>query len=184
MSDDIRRYRIDGDYVFFWGSFLSNFELCSFKWKCMDGNGEWHESKFFCTEQAFMWAKALYFNDFKVAEEILSIEGVDGYNSPKKCKALGRQVKNYDDVEWDKVRFGYMVQVNFEKYSQNPDLKKKFLEIGANRHFVEASSFDKIWGIGMGMGDKNVLDESKWKGKNLLGKALDEVRDMLLRKQA
>lgn len=50
------------------------------------------------------------------------------------------------------------------------------LETG-NRKFAEASSYDKIWGIGLHEDDKDVLDESKWRGQNLLGKILTEIRD-------
>ena len=46
--------------------------------------------------------------------------------------------------------------------------------------FVEASPSDGIWGIKMGIKDKGVLDERNWKGQNLLGKALTEVRSKLV----
>ena len=47
------------------------------------------------------------------------------------------------------------------------------------KHFVEASPYDKIWGVGLGENDPFVDDEANWKGQNLLGKVLDDVRDTL-----
>lgn len=42
--------------------------------------------------------------------------------------------------------------------------------------FVEASSSDRVWGIGLHISDKDAEDQSKWRGENLLGKALTRVR--------
>ena len=56
-------YRVTDKYVFFYGSFLSNFARCKFYWSF---DGEEHE--FFCTEQAFMWAKAKFFGDVDTAK--------------------------------------------------------------------------------------------------------------------
>jgi len=44
---------------------------------------------------------------------------------------------------------------------------------------VEASPKDKIWGIGLGAKSAVEKGEEAWKGLNLLGKALMEVREML-----
>ena len=48
-----------------------------------------------------------------------------------------------------------------------------------NRTIVEASPYDKIWGVGLLEDDPLILDEKNWKGLNLLGKALMEVRSKL-----
>jgi ribA/ribD-fused uncharacterized protein len=73
-----------------------------------------------------------------------------------------------------------MVDANYFKYSQSEDLKKMLLNPEFDgKHFVEASPLDGIWGIKCGETEA-LDDESNWKGQNLLGKALDEVREMLL----
>lgn len=50
-----------------------------------------------------------------------------------------------------------------------------------NRVLVEASPYDKIWGIGIPADDKHIENPLEWKGQNLLGFALMEVRKELLR---
>jgi ribA/ribD-fused uncharacterized protein len=61
------------------------------------------------------------------------------------------------------------------KFSQHPDMKEFLLGTG-DEVIVEASPFDKIWGIGIKTYETDPL---KWKGTNLLGFALMEVRDFL-----
>ena len=46
---------------------------------------------------------------------------------------------------------------------------------------VEASPYDKIWGIGMSSNNENIENPLLWRGLNLLGFALMEVRDELIR---
>ena len=46
---------------------------------------------------------------------------------------------------------------------------------------VEASPYDKIWGIGMSANNENIENPLLWRGLNLLGFALMEVRDELIR---
>ncbi len=67
---------------------------------------------------------------------------------------------------------------NIAKFSQNPELKKLLLETG-DRAFVEASPFDKIWGIGLTANKPAAYDRARWKGLNLLGDILNEVRNTL-----
>ena len=163
-------YRVTDKYVFFYGSFLSNFTRCSFTWEYMD---ERHE--FFCTEQAFMWAKAKFFGDSITAKRILDVIG-----DPMECKKLGRLVKNYDDEKWAEVRYNVMRDANFSRFSQCTYHYNKILSPEFDgKTFVEASPIDGIWGIKMSIKEKGVLDERNWKGQNLLGKALTEVREKL-----
>lgn len=171
-------YRVTDTHVFFYKKWLSNFGKCKFKWRypyLLPDALDLGEQEFFCTEQAFMWAKALYFRDFECAEEILA-----QYDSPMKCKNLGRQVKNYDDKEWDMVRYEVMRDVNLAKYQQNKDLCKKLFNPDFwHKTFVEASPIDRIWGVGIDLSDDKIVYPWNWKGQNLLGKALTEVRDMI-----
>lgn len=161
--------RVTEKHVFFWGEFPSNWHPARF---VIERDGK--ELEFFNSEQYFMYEKAMVFGDEVTAMRIL-FEGKD----PKKAKSLGRQVKNYDDKVWEKVRYQIMVYANMHKYLQNKELREKLLsEEFDGKKYVEASPLDGIWGIKCD--EATALDdESNWNGLNLLGKALDEVRSVL-----
>lgn len=57
---------------------------------------------------------------------------------------------------------------------------KKVLFATYPKVLVEASPFDRIWGIGLEEHDKYAADETKWKGLNMLGFILTDVRDELM----
>lgn len=170
--------KITDKHIFFYTEWPSNFAKTKFTWEAF---GEKHE--FFCTEQAFMWAKAMYFNSPDEAKEILKTEA-EG-NTPMKSKLLGRQVKNYDDKKWDLVRFSFMYEVNLCKYQQDKRLQEKLLDSKFdNKLFVEASPTDRIWGIGLCENDPNIDDETNWKGTNLLGEVITAVRKTIISDKA
>lgn len=164
-------------HAFFYTEWPSNFCKTKFTWTKFN---ETHE--FFCTEQAFMWAKAKFFNDEAVAKKILLSEA-EG-NTPMICKQLGREVHNYDDKVWDEVRYQMFLETNLERFHQDKTLQEKLLDPKfEGLAFVEASPYDRIWGIKLGMNTPlEILDDEKnWKGKNLLGKVITECRRVLKR---
>ena len=155
--------RITNTHIYFWGSQLSNWYACEFNYK---------RKYFYNSEQAYMWEKAIYFNDNEVAEEILKTP------DPRIVKKLGRLVKGFDTEVWNAECYDIMVDVCFEKFSQNVDLQLLLISTG-DKILVEASPHDKIWGVGLHWKDDKILDEANWDGQNLLGKALMEVRKII-----
>jgi ribA/ribD-fused uncharacterized protein len=140
---------------------------------------QWHPSliieggqSFNCNEQYMIAKKAETFGDTKMLTEIMNTK------YPRDQKALGREISNYDDDVWSDKRFEIVVQANRLKFDQNPDLKEMLLSTG-DKILVEASYEDPIWGIGLHFDNDAILDESKWQGQNLLGKAIMLVREEL-----
>ncbi len=165
--------RITDKHIFFWGEELSNFYPCNITYRYGDKTLTFHTS-----EQMFMWLKAKTFNDNENADNILKAK------TPKDAKRLGRKVINFSDEIWAKKRKDAMKLALRYKFSdENPDLKEFILDKNFdNKKFVEASPFDEIWGIGLSENDERSDDESNWKGINLLGTCLNEIRDELLTK--
>ena len=121
-----------------------------------------------------MAEKARLFEDKETLEKIMEAR------SQGKIKALGREVKHFDQTEWDKCKYTIVLTGNFQKFLQNPELKDFLLRTG-DKILVEASPRDRIWGIGMGKANENAENPAAWRGRNLLGFALMEVRDELRR---
>ncbi len=132
---------------------------------------EIHAKKYNSVEQYMMYQKALIFGDDEIAHEIMQT------HSMSKIKALGRRVRNYDDKKWNEVRYDVVLTAVRAKFTQHEDLKRVLLETG-DAEIVEASPYDRIWGIGTNR-PHEIMDKQKWKGQNLLGKALMQVREEL-----
>lgn len=154
-------------HVYFWSGIYSNFHPCRFTIG---------QNAFNCSEQAFMYFKAIEFGDEAIADQIMSM------SEPRDQKALGKQIRGFDEDIWSEKRFDHMQIALLGKFSQNEDLANQLVLTG-ERILVEASPYDKIWGVGLREDDPAILDASNWQGLNLLGQALMSVRD-ILREQA
>lgn len=151
-------------YKFFWKGPLSQWKKSLFE----DENGIMYN----CAEQYMMFQKAKLFKDEEIASKIIETK----FN-PKAVKSLGKKVKNFNQNKWDEEKVEIVSKGNFLKFSQNEDLKKYLLKTN-NLILVEASPFDKIWGIGLSESEAMISDPNKW-GENLLGKCLMNVREEL-----
>ncbi|AYV78842.1 MAG: NADAR family protein [Edafosvirus sp.] len=136
-----------------------------------------NENTYCSAEQYMMAHKALLFakDDNKKANTDIFNKIMKSDNQAV-IKKLGRMVEGFDQDVWEKKRFDIVVNGNMLKFSQNMDLKQILLGTGS-AILAEASPMDKIWGIGMNK--QTAITGAKWKGLNLLGKALMEVRSKL-----
>uniref|UniRef100_A0A6C0H5U0 NADAR domain-containing protein n=1 Tax=viral metagenome TaxID=1070528 RepID=A0A6C0H5U0_9ZZZZ len=132
-----------------------------------------HNIKYNCSEQYFMYQKCLLFDptNEKLLKQILRS------NIPTNIKKLGRSVKNYDEIAWNDKRYSIMLKGLLLKFSQNDNIKRVLLNT-ENKTIYEASKYDKIWGIGYNTKEAINVDKDKY-GKNLLGNALMEIRNMV-----
>lgn len=130
------------------------------------------KKNFSSMEQFMMYRKAICFGDEAVAKNILSTDDAS------QIKALGRQVKNYDEHIWNGIRQIVVYDGLLAKFSQNKDLKDRLKYTGKSI-LAECAVKDLIWGVGLSMKDPNRLDKTKWKGQNLLGYTLMMVRECL-----
>lgn len=162
-------------YIFFWGhqnSYDGKInKSCFSQWWMADFKVD--NYVYNSMEQYMMAEKARLFNDNEILSEILKS------TQPKHIKSLGRKVKNFKEEEWVKWRHTIIVRGNFHKFTQNRSLLD-FIVCTKNRILVEASPLDAIWGIKMAEDEKEIENPYKWKGLNLLGFALMEVRDEII----
>ncbi len=123
-------------------------------------------------EQYMMYRKACLFKDSVIAKEILAT------NDVAKIKALGRQVSGFDEIIWNGMRQVIVYNGLLEKFRGNETLRNKLLAT-EDAILAECAVNDRIWGIGLSMKDENRFDMSRWRGHNLLGFTLMEVRKKL-----
>ena len=67
---------------------------------------------------------------------------------------------------------------HFHKFKGNGDLRDFLLDTG-DKILVEASPYDTIWGVDMKEDNPDCLIPRNWKGENLLGFCLMEVRNFV-----
>lgn len=123
-------------------------------------------------EHWMMWHKATLFGDDQVAERVLDAA------HPHRAKALGRQVRGFDEATWAARRHDIVVAGSVAKFGQHEELGRFLLGTG-ERVLVEASPVDRVWGIGLAADDPRAADPARWRGANLLGFALMEARAAL-----
>jgi ribA/ribD-fused uncharacterized protein len=162
------------NYLFFWGHTQKQENIidksCFSQWYLLpfvvDG------TTYRTAEHWMMAKKAQLFNDTESVKNILEAK------TPNIAKKLGREVKNFDSAIWEVNAYEFVVEGNFHKFSQHEVLKNYLLSTEDNI-IVESSPVDFIWGIGLSQDDNDAYNPLKWKGQNLLGFALMEVRDKL-----
>ena len=167
LIEDISPYEQNG-YVCFWKpgdpeGIFSNWAVTPF----VSGG-----IRYPTAEHYMMAEKALLMGDDKTRQQILSS------TNPSVVKKLGQQVKPWDENSWLEHRCRIMYEACLAKFTSSPDLREILLATD-NKVLVEASPYDKIWGVGVLGSDPRAKNPRQWKGLNLLGKVLMKVRDDL-----
>lgn len=165
-------------YLFFWGHTPNTdgsiSPSCLSQWWMQDF--EIDGTIYCCAEQYMMAEKARLFGDSAMLGKIMQAR------SPKEMKAYGRAVSRFEATVWNTNCYDIVRRASLAKFSQNPALLD-FLLGTRNRILVEASPYDRVWGIGLGKEHPDAENPMKWRGTNLLGFALTQARDELLEKR-
>ena len=180
MSREILINRIERgetfEFVLFWGHTVSDDgtigKTCMSQW--YPASFEVDGSVYPTAEHYMMAGKARLFNDSEMFEQIINCA------TPKTAKALGRKVSGFDKEVWENNRMAIVTAGNLAKFTQNGQLREFLLGTG-DKVLVEASPYDRIWGIGMGAAHEDAESPEKWRGQNLLGFALMQVRNKIRR---
>ncbi len=174
--DELIRDLADGKtarYHYFWGHKQRGSAVdhsCLSQW--YPARFEYSGHAFPTAEHFMMWRKAEIFHDHEIVAAVLNAD------SPGLAKSLGRKVRGFDQDIWVEHRWDVVVSGNLAKFSDNPALEKYLLATG-DSVLVEASPYDRIWGIGMAKNEAMNVTPDEWQGENILGFALMEVRERL-----
>ena len=84
----------------------------------------------------------------------------------------------YDHNVWAGMWQMAVLRGLLAKFGQNEDLKEKLLDTG-DAYLVECAYKDTIWACGIRLNEDERFDINKWRGQNILGFTLMEVRDAL-----
>lgn len=164
------------EYLLFWGHRQKRAGVpdssCLSQW--FPARFEVDGETFHHTEQWMMAGKARLFKDEDVRAQIMA------ETDPGKVKKLGRRVKGFSEDTWVAHRFDLVVTGNEAKFAQNTGYGG-YLRSTGDKVIVEASPYDRIWGIGLSGEAQQATDPLAWQGDNLLGFALMVVRDRLRR---
>lgn len=156
--------KITNTHVYFWSGPFSQWYKSSFR----DSRGTLYN----CAEQYMMAQKALLFDSPDKYWAIM------GSHDPKEQKAIGRTISDFDLDVWKENAKLIVYRGNLYKFTQNKYLKNQLLDTGS-KYIVEASPYDKVWGVGLREDDPAILDFNNWQGSNWLGEILVKVREDL-----
>ena len=137
--------------------------------------------EFGSSEALFMYLKAKGMGDVDVALQIVEADNDSTLTDKErfaKAKKLGRMCK-FDEVIFFEKREEWMYTALSAKYEVDEEFRSVLMsDKYRGLTFVEASPWDANWGI-KSRATKEVLEkgESAWKGLNLLGKLLTQLRD-------
>ena len=128
--------------------------------------------RFTSAEQYIMYRKCLLFGDKDAAAAVLAAD------DPGVQQKIGRKAAGYIEPVWSGARQVIAIQGLYAKFSQNADLKEMLLNTG-DAYLVECAVTDTAWACGISIDDDRKCDAANWKGSNILGSALMEVRRLI-----
>ena len=132
---------------------LSNFHPAAFVY---------NDTHYTTSEQFIQHQKALYFNDHQMATRIITAE------RPADCKAMGTDIKNFNQDRWDSIAKEICKPGIREKFKQQPALMDVLVNCTQDKEIVECAS-DKVWGTGYALSKPDCLNRRKWIGQGILG---------------
>lgn len=137
---------------------------------------------FASSEALYMYLKARGLGDDKVANEILALDDNAKLTDRQrfaKAKSLGKKCK-FNKYVFFANREKWMYTALSAKFEVDEEFKSVLMsEEYRGLTFVEASPRDVNWGIGLSV--SAAYEGKAWKGKNLLGKLLTQLRDANLK---
>lgn len=127
---------------------------------------------FSSVEQYIMYQKCITFGDTESAKAVMATD------DPARHQTIGKAASGYNDKVWAGMRQLVAMRALYAKFTQNPELRQKLLDTG-DAYLVECAYSDTTWACGIRLSDDKRHDISNWRGTNILGFALMEVRERI-----
>lgn len=118
--------------------------------------------------------KARVFGDLEKRKAILAACG------KHEILRLGRSVSGYGEKRWKSVAYAVAVYGNYHKFIQDAYCKKVLTD-SEGLILVNDDADDLFWGVGYERSEVLISNPEKWRGRNLMGFALMEVREILIK---
>nr|CAD2208945.1 unnamed protein product [Meloidogyne enterolobii] len=136
-----------------------------------------------CSEQFYMYMKAMYFDYHSLAKEIMltndpsTIKRLGNADTMRQRQANGAELKcrDFDHDKWRKVKRNVMLTGLRAKFEQNVQLFNMLIET-EEALLIEASQTDTFWGIGCSLHGEEIKSIDNWKGSNQMGNLLMKLR--------
>ena len=150
--------------------FLSSFYANPFEYKGVEYPTAYH---------AIMSLMAHKFGDDDMAEEIRETE------DPADIDLTWDKLEGVTHKAWDLQLESLIIKVNRAKFVKDPALGAKLLKTGDARIAAvpPENETDPFQGIGLTEENPDAKKKSKWKGKNIFGLALEQIREELMDKE-
>ena len=120
-------------------------------------------------EQCLSNQRCLMADDWSKAFRVM--ESIDA----EEQRSIASKVKLRNENVWVGTRQALCMRALHAKFEQNPGLKRDLLRTG-DAVLVKYGAEDPVWGCGLDLEDCEEPDVWEWKGMNLLGFALMELR--------
>ena len=156
--------KTEGDTTCYFGELnpLSNFHPASFT----------HDGiQYHSTEQLIQHKKSQLFENRTTEMAILASISALG------CKNEARNIRNYDQKQWEESAKTLCYDGIKEKFVQNLWLKKVLLS--TNEDTLAEATYDKFWGTLIPFHRRDCTDREKWHGVGIMGEMLMAIREEL-----
>jgi len=178
------KYAIGGDSLLVRRSKKKEYipEKFTYFWRCQSPFSQHFKCEFVidgrmynCTEKWIMQQKCTVFGQLELAEKIMQMED----SKAMKRATSGKSIPNFSQSIWDRYSYGIVHEGNMHKFAQNLEL---YLALKGTKgtSLVEASPCDIVGGCGCREHEPAAKQRETWRGFNLLGEILTEVRDELM----
>ena len=124
------------------------------------------------SEQYTMACKARLFADIVAFEKIMTETDV------ARVKQLGRGVTNFNQDIWDANKVNIIRKANKLKFHADSTFRQALMAT-KDRIIVEANPNDLVYSAGLSPDDKDLENPLMWKGENILGFVLMNIREQI-----